>query len=93
MFPSLALSAFTVTRFVSYSNVHRIDERLQNEPELVILCTFPTFASAILCSYNFTRAHIHYGSDGLLASNQHDRMLQVAEQRFSDSVSTRINYY
>lgn len=44
-------------------------------------------------SFDFTHAHIHYGNDGLLAFNQHDRMLQVAEQGFSDSVSTRINYY
>lgn len=40
-----------------------------------------------------TRAHIHYGNDGLLASHLHDRVSQVAEQRLSDCVSTRINYY
>lgn len=46
-----------------------------------------------LHSYSFTHAHIYYCNDGLLAFNQHDRMSHVANCRFSDSVSTRINYY
>ena len=54
---------------------------------------FPPFAAPSPHPHNFTHAHIHYSNDGLLASSQHDRMSQVAEQRFSDSVSTRINYY
>uniref|UniRef100_A0A8C9KIQ4 Uncharacterized protein n=1 Tax=Panthera tigris altaica TaxID=74533 RepID=A0A8C9KIQ4_PANTA len=48
--PSLSIHCY---RFVSYNNVYCIDWTLKNEPELVILYTFPTFASPTPCSHVF----------------------------------------
>uniref|UniRef100_A0A2K5R6D4 Uncharacterized protein n=1 Tax=Cebus imitator TaxID=2715852 RepID=A0A2K5R6D4_CEBIM len=39
--PSLSIHCY---RFVLYDNVYCIDSNLRNEPELMVLCTFPTFA-------------------------------------------------
>uniref|UniRef100_A0ABI8AFH9 Uncharacterized protein n=1 Tax=Felis catus TaxID=9685 RepID=A0ABI8AFH9_FELCA len=46
--PSLSIHCY---RFVSYNNVYCIDWTLKNERELVILYTFPTFASPTPCSH------------------------------------------
>lgn len=86
MLPPLPLSALTVLGlFPAVICTVLIRSWRANLCPSVSLHTFPTCAPP---PYERPRAHIHYGNDGLLASHQHDRMSQVAEQRLSDCVST-----
>lgn len=85
MLPPLPLSALTVLGlFPVVICTVLIQSWRANLCPSVSPHTFPTYAPHPLR----LRAHIHYGNDGLLASHQHDRMSQVAEQRLSDYVST-----
>lgn len=85
MLPPLPLSAFTILGlFPAVICTVLIRCWRANLCPSISLHTFPTCAPHPLRP----RAQIHYGNDGLLASHQHDRMSQVAEQRLSDYVST-----
>lgn len=69
--------------------IYGIDLVLQNEH--VFGVSFPLFPPRSFS--HFIPSHIHYGNDILSAFSKQDSVLQVAEQKFSASVSTWINYY
>lgn len=66
-------------RFVSEEAVCSIDLNVKNERVCVV--------SPFLSFWLFILSHIHYGNDILSAFSKQDSVSQVAEQKFSASLS------